>query len=212
MKMVTRRYVRLTMSLGIAGLVVVLTACTGRGGGTLAPDGLVFRGQASFGFQFSCERSSTSTNQNPPNGRLRIQVSYTDHGRNPIGAGFSIHGTADTLDPVLESAVCIGQNPPPGGNELIFLGRYRPTSSVPAGFPMSCPVSDSETTPLCRFEITVRDNDANNAPSANDFFSIMLSSSAPADSALGPADSQLDPSTVFYTRSGLLQGGNLTVD
>ena len=30
--------------------------------------------------------------------------------------------TSDRIDPVLESTICIGQNPPPTPNELIFLG------------------------------------------------------------------------------------------
>jgi hypothetical protein len=62
---------------------------------------------------------------------------------------------------------------------------------------------------LCRFEVIVRDNDGNNVPSARDYFSITLSDSAPA--AVGPGDSVLG-GTVFYTRAGFLQGGNLTVD
>ena len=128
------RSARRSVAIGLLGIVLVaLSACTGRGGGQLPPDGLVFKGAASFGFSFSCERSSASTSTNPPAGRLRIQLSYTDHGTNPLGSGFSVHGTVDTLDPVLESVVCIGQNPPPGGNELIFLGRYRTTTSGPGG-------------------------------------------------------------------------------
>ena len=74
------------------------------------------------GFSFSCERSSNSVSPNPQAGRLRIQLSYTDHGANPLGSSFSIHGDADRIDPVLESTICIGQNPPPTPNELIFLG------------------------------------------------------------------------------------------
>ena len=143
----------------------------------------------------------TSTSTNPPAGRLRIQLSYTDHGANPLGSGFSVHGTVDTLDPVLESAICIGQKPPPGGNELIFLGRYRTTSSAPAGFPTSC----ASATPLCRFEVIVRDNDRNRAPSSGDYFSIRLSGATAVTSVL-------DPATVFYTRAGILRSGNLTVD
>ena len=51
-------------------------------------------------------------------------VSYTEHGTHlPLGSPFTIHGIVDEIDPILESAFCIGQNPPPGGNELIFLGR-----------------------------------------------------------------------------------------
>jgi hypothetical protein len=109
------------------------------------------------------------------------------------------------VDPVLESAICIGQNPPPGGNELIFLGRYRLVSSAPAGFPSTCPKRETRTSPLCRFEVIVRDNDMNRAPSPGDYFQIRLSSGT-------VLDDELDPATVFYTRAGLLQGGNLTVD
>ena len=189
-------------AIGLAGiLVATLSACTGRGGGQLPPDGLLFTGPASFGFSFSCERSSKSVKAQPRTGQLSIQLSYTEHGTSLLGSGFSVHGTVDTLDPVLESAICIGQEPPPGGNELIFLGRYRTTSSTPTGFAPAC-VSRS---PLCRFEVIVRDNDANRAPSSGDFFSIKLSSGT-------AVTSELDPATVFYARAGLLSSGNLTVD
>lgn len=186
----------------LVGIVaVLLSACTGRGGGQLAPVGVLFTGPASFGFAFSCERSSASVQTQPPTGRLGIQLSYTDHGTNPLGSGFSVHGTVDTLDPVLESALCIGDEPPPGGNELIFLGRYRTTSSAPSGFAPAC----VSTRPLCRFEVVVRDNDASLGPSTGDYFSIKLSSATAVTSAL-------DPATVFYARAGLLVSGNLTVD
>src|SRR6478735_2112836 len=99
------RSVRLCVLVAVLGVLVgALSACTGRGGGQLPPNLPAFNGAASFGFSFSCERSSKSTNPNPPTGRLAIELAYTDHGTNPLGAvGFSIHGTADTLDPVLES-------------------------------------------------------------------------------------------------------------
>jgi hypothetical protein len=192
--------------VGAAILVVsVLTGCDGRGGGQLPPAAPVFTGSASFGFSFSCERSSNSTSPNPPAGRLRIQLSYTERGTWLLGSGFTVHGTVDVLDPVLESAICIGDNPPPTPNELIFLGTYRaPTSGTP-GFPSSCPAKATATKPLCRFEVIVRDNDGSRGPSRGDFFSIRLSGST----ALG---SDLDPATVFYTRAGLLESGNLKVD
>jgi hypothetical protein len=183
-------------------LAVALTACTGRGGGQLPPDGVVFTGPASFGFAFSCEDKG---GVNPPTGQLRIQLAYTDHGSNPIGSSFSIHGIVDRIDPVLESAICIGQNPPPGGNELIFLGRYRLMSSAPAGFPSMCPARETETTSLCRFEVIVRDNDMDRARSPGDYFQIRLSSGT-------ALTTELDPAAVFYTRGGLLSSGNLTVD
>jgi hypothetical protein len=200
------RHLRRSLSVAAVGIVAVgLTACTGGGGGQLPPDGVAFTGPATFGFSFSCERSSRSTSLNPPTGRLRIQLAYSDHGNNPIGSSFAIHGTVDKLDPVLESAICIGDEPPPGGNELIFLGRYRLVSPAPEGFPSTCPARETETTPLCRFEVIVRDNDVNRAPSTGDYFQITLSSGT-------VLDDELDPATVFYTRAGVLSGGNLTVD
>jgi hypothetical protein len=153
------------------------------------------------GFTFSCEDKG---GVNPPTGQLRIQLSYTDHGSNPIGSSFSIQGTADELDPVLESMMCTGQNPPPGGNELIFLGRYRPTTPPPPGFPTTCPRRETSTSPLCRFEVIVRDTDGNLAASKGDFFSIKLSSAT-------AVTAELDPATVFYVRAGYLERGNLTV-
>jgi hypothetical protein len=103
--------------------------------------------------------------------------------------------------------ICIGQNPPPPPgppNELIFLGRYRPTSPRPPGMLQSCPTRETSTSPLCRFEVIVRDNDGNLRPSTGDLFSIKLSSAT-------AVTSELNPATVFYARAGFLAGGNLTV-
>lgn len=187
-------------------MVAMLVGCTGRGGGQLPPSAPAFTGAASFGFSFSCERSSKSTSTNPPAGRLRIQLSYTEGGAwLPIGTGFTIHGTADIVDPVLESMVCLGQNPPTTPNELIFLGSYRAPTSGSTGFPKSCPAKETTTRPLCRFEVLVRDNDLSRGPSKGDFFSISLSSTTDFGSVLLPG-------TVFYTRAGFLDSGNLKVD
>jgi hypothetical protein len=188
-------FIRRFVPLAVAGiLVVVLAACTGRGGGYLPPQNPLFTGQASFGFTFSCEK-----------GELQIELAYTDKGSNPIGSSFGIHGTVDTIDPVLESQICIGENPPPPPeNQLIFLGRYRLISGSPALFPTTCPTRETSTSPLCRFEVIVQDNDQNLAPSPGDFFSIKLSSAT-------ALTSELDPLTVFYARAGYLAGGNLTV-
>ena len=58
---------RRSLFLAAAGiLAVVLTACTGRGGGQLPPS-VGFTGAASFGFSFSCEDSGGI---NPPTGQL----------------------------------------------------------------------------------------------------------------------------------------------
>jgi hypothetical protein len=203
MKIGLRPHLRRLVSVAAVGiLAVVLSACTGRGGGQLPPQAPVFTGPASFGFSFSCEDKG---GLNPRTGQLRIELAYIDHSSNPIGSSFAIHGIVDTIDPVLESAICIGQNPPPGGNELIFLGRYRLVSSAPAGFPSTCPARETKKTPLCRFEVIVRDNDMNRAPSPGDYFHIALSSGT-------ALSSELDAAAVFYTRAGLLSSGNLTVD
>jgi hypothetical protein len=196
------RVFRRSVLLAAAGiLALVLAACSGVGGGYLPPSP-GFTGQASFGFTFSCQDRGGI---NPPTGKLSIELAYNDHGTSPLlGGPFSIHGIVDKIDPVLESAICIGQNPPPGGNELIFLGRYRPTSSPPLGFPATCPSRETKTSPLCRFEVIVRDNDGNLRPSTGDFFSIKLSSAT-------ALTWELDPATVFYARAGFLAGGNLTV-
>jgi hypothetical protein len=182
-------------------LAVVLTACTGKGGGYLPPDGTVFTGQAAFGFTFSCQ-----------NGDLKIDLAYNDMGSNPIGSSFGIHGIVDKVDPVLESQHCIGKNPPPPPNppnELTFLGRYWLTSGSPAMFPTTCPTQQKSTSPLCRFEVHVVDNDENMAPSPGDFFSITLSTGTCID----PMDVSCTNLTgiLFYTRSGNLAGGNITV-
>jgi hypothetical protein len=199
------RFFRRSVVLAATGiLAVLLTACTGSGGGSLPPQSPVFTGPASFGFTFSCQDKGGI---NPPTGQLRIELAYTEHGTYlPAGSPFSIHGIVDTInDPVLESMYCIGQNPPEPPNVLIFLGRYRPTTSPPpAGFPSTCPTRETKTTPLCRFEVEVHDNDRNLAPSQGDFFSIQLSSTT-------ILDDELTPGTVFYTRAGFLAGGNLTV-
>ena len=138
----------------------------GQGRRILAAQQPLFTGQASFGFTFSCQR-----------GDLKIELAYTDKGSNPIGSSFGIHGIVDTIDPVLESQICIGENPPPPPeNQLIFLGRYRLTSSAPPGFPSTCPTRETTTSPLCRFEVIVQDNDRSLTPSPGDFFSIKLSS------------------------------------
>jgi hypothetical protein len=214
------RLFRRSILLAAAGiLAVVLTACTGRGGGQLPPGpsvgndlfpDVVFTGPASFGFDFSCEDNSRLTG---PTGQLRIQLAYTDHGTNPIGSSFSIHGIVDTIDPVLESAICIGQNPPyPDPNELTFLGRYRLVSPAPAGLPSTCRARETETTPLCRFEVIVRDNDMDRAPSRGDYFSINLTTVTTPCTSVPPDPTCSDLPAGFYTRAGLLSSGNLTVD
>jgi hypothetical protein len=199
MKTGASRLFRQSIVLAAAGiLALVLTACTGRGGGQLPPS-TGFTRAASLGFSFSCEDKG---GLNPPTGQLHIQLSYADKGTSPtIDSSFGIHGIVDRIDPVLESAICIGQRQAPGG-KLIFLGRYRLTLGSPNDFPEVC----RSETPTCRFEVIVRDNDKDGAPSMGDFFSIKLSNVTVLTSEFP------DPTTVVYARAGLLSSGNLTVD
>jgi predicted small lipoprotein YifL len=202
MKLGASSYFRRSVMLAAACiLAVVLTACTGKGGGYLPPQG-TFTGQASFGFTFSCEK-----------GDLKTELSYNDKGSNainPISSSFGIHGIVDRVEPVLQSAVCIDENPPPPPeNQLIFLGRYYLTSSAPAGFPSTCPTRETSTSPLCRFQVIVQDNDGSMSPSQGDFFSITLSTAT--GTCTDFSCSQLPPTSVVYTRAGYLAGGNITV-
>ena len=213
MKTGAPRFVRKSILLAAVGmLAVVLTACTGRGGGQLPAQSPVFTSSASFGFSFSCQDSG---GLNPPTGRLAIELAYTDKGTNPIGSAFGIHGIVDKIDPVLESAVCIGKNPPPDGYPLIFLGRYRVTSSPPPKLLKPCPTRDSSTSPMCRFEVIVKDNDRNGAPSSGDSFSITLSNVPATCEGLtyeaAMAACSVLPAGSPYTRSGTVSSGNLTV-
>ena len=210
MKSGAARFCRRSVFMVAVGiLAVIATACTGRGGGQLPPDNLMFNAPASFGFSFSCEDKG---GLNPPTGQLRIELSYSDHGSNPIGSSFSIHGIADMVDPIVESAVCIGNDPPPGGNALIFLGRYRLTSPAPAGSPSACVARDEETRRSCRFEVVLRDNDENGAASPGDFFSINLTTVTTACTSTLPDPTCSDLPPGFYIRAGLVSKGNITVD
>jgi hypothetical protein len=186
-------------------LMAALAACTGRGGGYLPPDA-VSNGQGSFGFSFSCQDAGGI---NPSPGKLQIQLDYTDHGISPLGSPFSVHGTVDSeIDPVVESAACIGQQPAKVPGQLTFLGSYRATSTPSPEALASCPSQGTSTSPMCRFEVTVKDNDGNFAPSPGDFFKITL---VGPSSCVDLACSQLT-GTVLYTRAGILSGGNITVN
>jgi hypothetical protein len=206
--------------VGLVGVIgLCLTGCTGRGGGWLPPgvslgatagDGsITFNDQATLGFSFSCQDSSQSTQLNSnQTGQLHIELDYTEHSTSGLlGGPFSIHGVADTIDPSLESAVCIGQNAPPLPGTLTFFGVYWPTSSSAGQFPTACrPMATDSTTPLCRFQVDVIDNDGNHAPSQGDYFSSTLS---------GTATTTVSPylaSPLIYHRQGTLGGGNITVN
>ena len=146
---------------------------------------------------------------------MRVQLNYRDHGDNPLGSPFGIHGIVEDFEsvpeygPVLESMICIGDNPPPEPgppNELTFTGRYRLVSPAPEGFPAECAGRETDTTPMCRFEVTVQDNDRNGGTGAGDYFQIRLSTETAPLVELDP------PAPVFYTRGGVLEKGNITVD
>jgi hypothetical protein len=200
MKLGGPRYFQRSVLLAAACIfALVLTACTGKGGGYLPPQAPAFTGQASFGFTFSCAK-----------GDLKIELSYNDKGGNLLGSPFGIHGIVDKVDPIKESEFCIDDNPPVPPNQITFLGRYYLTSSAPPHFPPSCAKSETSTSPLCRFEVTVQDNDKSLSPTPGDFFKITLSTgtcASPTDLSCTNLSGNL-----FYTRAGYLAGGNITVD
>jgi hypothetical protein len=214
MKTGVPRHLRRSLSVAAAGiLAVALTACSGHGGGKLPPDGPVFTGPATFGFSFSCERSARSLNLHPKPGRMRVQLNYHDHGSNPLGSSFGIHGIVEEMDPITESMICIADNPPPEpghANVLTFTGRYWLAGPAPEGFPAECPVRETDTAPLCRFEVTVWDNDVDGSVGIGDSFRIRLSTqTVPLVELDFPAP---EVPEVFYTREGELSSGHITVD
>jgi hypothetical protein len=192
-------------------LAVVLTACTGKGGGYLPPS-LGFTRQAAFGFTFSCEK-----------GDLKIELSYNEKGSSLqiVSSPFGIHGIVDEVSPLDESEACIGDEPTPVPGKLTFLGRYYLTSSAPSGYPSTCPKKETSTTPLCRFEVIVDDKDQSGSPTPGDFFSIKLSTVTSIYAECPPdADPAVEPpcyitefptASVVYARAGFLGGGNITV-
>ena len=191
------------LSLLLAVITLAVVSCSGTGGGWLAARAPLYGGQASFGFSFSCERASESLRSlQPKSARLRIQLSYTEHGTNPLGGPFSIHGEADTLDPVLESAVCLSAEDEGVPGQLIFLGPYRSTSS---GSPLLTTCSDTSSQNPCRFEVIVQDNDRDRTPSPGDFFSIKLA---------GPSgvSTEIPDASVIYARAGHIAKGEIRVD
>ena len=203
-----RRRFLFVPTLGI--IAALLMGCSGYGGGWLPPDGVVYAGQGVVGFTFDCERKANTVNPNPPTGRLHIEMAYLEQGTNLlVGGRFGIHGVADVIDPLSLSQICIGQNPAVDGQTLTFLGRYWLTSSPPSGFPAACAGTKSAKG-NCRFEVQVKDNDLNHTPSAGDWFSIQLSTQV-CPTATVACLSQLT-APVFYTRQGVLAGGNIIVD
>src|SRR3954463_16777539 len=93
-------------------VAMVLSSCTGRGGGWLPPGTGVtppntafnFQGRANLGFSFTCE-----------NGRLHLSLEYQEQGTYTlpdnllaVGNPFAIHGVADRISPELESFFCVG--------------------------------------------------------------------------------------------------------
>jgi predicted small lipoprotein YifL len=214
MKIGGRRLVRRSIFLAAACmLALALTACTGKGGGYLPPGasvgtGVVFNGQASFGFTFSCEK-----------GDLKIQLSYNEKGSSlqTVSSPFGIHGIVDEVSPLDESQACIGEEPTPLPGKLTFLGRYYLTSSAPSGYPSTCPKKETSTTPLCRFEVIVNDKDRSLTPSPGDFFSIKLSKVTAVVTDCPPEVeppcyiTEFPEASVVYARAGLLAGGNITV-
>ena len=105
MKIGGPRFFRRSVLLAAACiLAVVLTACTGRGGGYLPPGSDQFPDRVHRpGVVRLHLQLRGKGGMNPPTGQLRIELAYTDQGSSPLGSPFGIHGIVDKIDPVLES-------------------------------------------------------------------------------------------------------------
>ena len=136
-------------------LAVVLTACTGKGGGYLPP-------QKPGVHRPGAVRLHVQLREGWPES-AKIELAYNDKGaatRSVRRLEFTASSTR--LTRCWNPQFALARIHRPGRNQPIFLGRYSQTSSAPAVFPSTCP-ERNETTSLCRFEVIVQDND-NNLP------------------------------------------------
>ena len=123
-----------------------------------------------------------------------------------LGSSFSIHGTADTIDPVLESMICIGQNPPPRREradlpgalpaDVIGPGRLPPDVPDREPRPRHCAVSRSScetTTGIAPRRLATSSRSSCRRPLPARVLRILRSSrNSPPDGALHPGRTALE--------------------
>lgn len=202
-----------TGRIGAAGLAValgmVLTSCSGRGGGQLGPSPLTgYAGAANIGFTFTCDPTNTDPTRSINLARLHISLEYQDKDTNLFGSSFGIHGEADAFDQYAVNAICSDPfNGALSNSEIQFDGVYTVRSgSGPNRYSAdTCRQSTMTFATLgtvagCRFTVYVKDNGDGKA-SPGDDVSITLFGGA----------STTDP-TPLYSRAGKLVSGNAQVD
>src|SRR5687767_9203661 len=86
---------RIMVAVLALAAVLTLGACRATGGGYLAPEVPLYKGQADFGFNFTCEVETENKRA-----VIRGTVTYHDRGPVTIGTktfpdGIRIHGTVD---------------------------------------------------------------------------------------------------------------------
>src|SRR5688572_22865353 len=89
-----RRRMARRIGAAVLALAAVLTlgACRATGGGYLAPDNILFKGRADFGFNFTCEVETENKRA-----VIRGTITYHDRGPATVGTktfpeGIRIHG------------------------------------------------------------------------------------------------------------------------
>ena len=149
-----------------------------------------FTGQASFGFTSAARRADLEDRallqrQGQQPARLAVRDPWHRRQDRP-GAGIRRSASARIRLLRRERADLLGPLP------ADVVGAV--------GLPVDVPKTETSTSPLCRFEVIVRDNDQNLSPSPGDFFSIKLSTVTCAS----PTDVSCSNSraTVFYARAG----------
>jgi hypothetical protein len=193
-----RRRIARRIGAAVLALAAVLTlgACRATGGGYLAPDNILFKGQADFGFNFTCEVETENKRA-----VIRGEITYHDRGPVTVGTktfpeGIRIHGT---VDPFFIELANLTELPP--GTDLNcanagvksgladqgrarFRGEYRSQDTmIPA------------TERTGRFQVDVQDlGEPTNFD--GDTFEISLTSGPYAP----------------YNRFGIIEGGNIQVE
>jgi hypothetical protein len=183
--------------------LLTLGACRATGGGTLPPQVGLYKGQANFGFNFTCEVETEKK-------RAVIRGEVTYHDRGPVTIegeefpdGIKIHGTVDPF--------------------FITLTELPPPEKFPEGFepPLTCDNADVlaqiEGIPTAHFEGQYRSQDTTipETKRTGRFQVDVVDMGEPEPSIEGDSFDILltgADKVPFYNRAGFVEGGNIQVE
>jgi hypothetical protein len=200
-----RRRILRRIMVAVLALAAVLTlgACRATGGGTLPPQIGLYKGQANFGFNFTCEVETEKKRA-----VIRGEVTYHDSGPVTIGSktfpdGIRIHGT---VDPFFIELTELPKNPPEDFEPPLtcenadvlaqivdvpyarFQGEYRSQDTT-------LPTPDEPG----RFQVDVHDMGEPEPSIEGDSFDILLTGGEYGE-------------PLPYSRFGYVEGGNIQVE